>query len=428
MNTVFWAQHAPPAPTLPPLQDEIACDVLVTGGGILGCSAALRLRELGVDVCLLEAQTPGCGASGRNGGLVVPSLPRLGPDDARRLLGADYGERLVRMVAGSARFVFDLIARYALQCDAVQQGWLNPCHAQSLIAPMQARAQAWANAGGQAVWLDADTTRQRSGSHRYLGAIFDPGGGHLNPLAYTRELARQAARLGARMYDTSPATSIRRQQDRWIVHTPGGVVRARRLLQCSHIQHPEINRHITPNLLQDCIPLTVYQLATTVIPANIRHSVLPENTSLSDSRNNLFACRHTADGRLVVGGMAAITHWRAEARLKRTVARRVREVFPQLEHISFEYIWHARAALTPDFLPRIVELGENWLAPLGCNGRGIAMSTSLGWRIAEYLASGNRQHLPIAPGRQVPIPLHAMARFLPQMLLPFGELQDRWRR
>jgi len=427
MKHVFWTQHAPPAPDAGVLQDTIACDVLVVGGGILGCAAALRLRELGVDVCLLEAHAIGCGASGRNGGLVVPSLPRLGPDDAQRLLGADFGSRLVRMVAGSAGFVFDLIARYNLQCDAVQLGWLNPCHAQSLLAPMRARAHAWADAASQAVWLDANAARQHTGSAHYLGAIFDPSGGHLNPLAYTRELARTAAQLGARIHVASPVQNIQRQQGHWIVRTPKGVVHAKRLLQCSHIQHPEINRHITPNLLKSCVPLTVYQMATTVIPDAIRRTVLPENASLSDSRNNLFACRRTADGRLVVGAMAAITHWRAEQRLKRTAARRLWTIFPQLDQISFEYIWSGRAALTPDFLPRIVQFGEHWLAPLGCNGRGIAMSTALGWRMADYFASEDAQHLPIPISQNAPIPLHAAARLLPQWLLPLGDLQDRWR-
>jgi len=428
VNRVFWTVHAPAAAVFPPLHASRHCDVLVVGGGILGCSAAVRLRELGVDVCLLEADAIGSGASGRNGGLVVPSLPRVGPDDAKRLLGETMGQRLISMVAHSAEFVFQRIAHYGLICDAVQQGWIHPCHAHTLIPAMQTRAQAWCNAGGQAVWLDAQATRQRTGSQSYVGAIYDPSGGHLNPLAYTRALAHTAAQLGARIHTATAVQRIQKQGDGWQVQTPSATVHAKSVLQCSHIQNPQINRQITPKLLRSCVPLTVYQLATQVIAPDLRRTLLPDNASLSDSRNNLFACRMTADGRLVAGAMAAITHWRAEARVQRALARRMQRVFPQLGRVQFEYVWSGRAALTPDFLPRIFQLGERWLAPLGCNGRGIAMSTALGFRLADYLVDGNDQHLPVPLRAPAPIAYHAVSQYLPQWLLPIGDLQDRWRR
>lgn len=43
-------------------------DVVVIGGGIVGCSTALHLRKAGWDVILLERQHIGANASGRNGG------------------------------------------------------------------------------------------------------------------------------------------------------------------------------------------------------------------------------------------------------------------------------------------------------------------------------------------------------------------------
>ncbi|WP_155402837.1 NAD(P)/FAD-dependent oxidoreductase, partial [Ralstonia solanacearum] len=64
----LWTATAPAAPPTPALQASIATDVLVIGGGYTGLSTALHLAERGTGVTVLEANDPGWGASGRNGG------------------------------------------------------------------------------------------------------------------------------------------------------------------------------------------------------------------------------------------------------------------------------------------------------------------------------------------------------------------------
>ena len=66
-ESCYWADTVT-NPALPAAQGPLACDVAVIGGGFTGLSAALHLAEAGADVALLEAETPGWGASGRNGG------------------------------------------------------------------------------------------------------------------------------------------------------------------------------------------------------------------------------------------------------------------------------------------------------------------------------------------------------------------------
>ena len=52
----------------PPLDGDTKAHVAIIGGGFTGLSAALHLAEAGIDVVLIEAETIGWGASGRNGG------------------------------------------------------------------------------------------------------------------------------------------------------------------------------------------------------------------------------------------------------------------------------------------------------------------------------------------------------------------------
>lgn len=423
----YWPVAAPPVEKFGVLEGERECDVAIIGAGIMGLACALTLAELGQRVVVLEAQTPAAGASGRNGGLVVPSLPRLGPRDVLRVMDHDHGQRMVSMVAQGAQTVFDLIARYDLKCDAVQSGWLNPAHARELTAGLASRVDDWQRAGGRAKLLTAEATRARVGSEQFHGALFDASGGHLNPFAYTSELARVASAKGVTIFCNTRVEAVTTDGPRRHIKTAHGVVSARQLVQCTNAMQGAGN-DLAPAVRKSIVPLTVFQLATEPLARSVREQVLAGNEALSDTRNNLFALRHTADGRIVTGGMAPVSQWMAEPRLLRSLARRMERIFPQLGTVRFDYIWSGTAALTPDFLPRLFRIDDRWLAPLGCNGRGIAMSTSIGMRLGRYLLENDPSVLPMPIVSAAPIKAHGFARFAPQMLLPVGMIQDAMRR
>jgi glycine/D-amino acid oxidase-like deaminating enzyme len=93
----LWAAVTPPALELPKLVGNAEADVVVIGAGFTGLSAALHLREAGVDVAVIEAMEPGWGASGRNNGQVIPTLSRPDPEDIIAKHGA-VGERFVALL------------------------------------------------------------------------------------------------------------------------------------------------------------------------------------------------------------------------------------------------------------------------------------------------------------------------------------------
>ena len=72
LNNTYYAATANAWETQAALQGEAHCDVCVIGGGFTGLSAALACAEKGLSVILLEAETIGFGASGRNGGQLIP--------------------------------------------------------------------------------------------------------------------------------------------------------------------------------------------------------------------------------------------------------------------------------------------------------------------------------------------------------------------
>ncbi|MEO0749915.1 MAG: FAD-dependent oxidoreductase, partial [Pseudomonadota bacterium] len=83
----LWTATANRMPDFPQLHGHTKTDVVVVGGGFSGLSTALHLAEAGVQVTLLEAQQPGWGASGRNGGQI-----NVGLKDAPSVIRKKFGD------------------------------------------------------------------------------------------------------------------------------------------------------------------------------------------------------------------------------------------------------------------------------------------------------------------------------------------------
>ena len=67
----LWADTAEPLPAFPKLAGEAKADVVIIGAGYTGLSAAHHIAKSGLSPIVLEAEHPGWGASGRNGGVIT---------------------------------------------------------------------------------------------------------------------------------------------------------------------------------------------------------------------------------------------------------------------------------------------------------------------------------------------------------------------
>ena len=417
----LWHATAAPPPPLTPREGDDAADVAIVGAGYLGLSTALHLAEQGARVVVVEAREPGFGASGRNTGFVVPSfVTPIGPREVEAALGGARAERLCRLVGGAGERVFELVRKHRIACDATQAGWLQPAHARARLDLLERRQGDWVRHGKSLVLVDRDETARLTGLGSYHGALLDPSGGHVNPLGYARGLARAALAAGAEIRIAAPVTDIRGGRRGWVLETPRGrIVAERALLATNALTGP-----LAPRVARSVVPLVVHQIATRPIDPVNRGRILPGNHSLSDTRRDIFALRWTSEGRLVTGGTAALGAG-APGRLRRSLVRRLGRLVPIAGRVEVEYAWRGLICLTRDFLPRVFEVDRGLFAAVGCNGRGLALSTALGGELAAFLASGDPAALPVPIARPAPIRGHLAARHLPSVLLPWARLRDR---
>ncbi|MBN9219812.1 MAG: FAD-binding oxidoreductase [Mesorhizobium sp.] len=407
----------------PALHGGICVDLAIIGAGFTGLSTALHTAEKGLSVAVLEAEQVAWGATGRNAGFVVPNFAKRDPNDIVAQLGPDRGERLVDFAAGSADLVFGLIKRHGIECDAVRNGWIQPAHSPAALEKTKSRATQWASRGRPAVALDDKSVTELTGVRGYAGGWMDRSGGVLNPVEYARGLADAAETAGARIFEHTRVSSIGRIGDEWLLKTVSGEVSAGKVLVATNAYGGALNR----TLARTYVPLKVFQIATAPLPRETRARFLPGGQGFGDTRRNLFTLRLDKENRLISGGMH-IVGIGAEHRVPLAIWRRLARELELKDPPPLQFSWSGLAAIEPDFLPRLVDLGPGLIAGFACNGRGIAMTTAMGKVLADWASGADARDLPLPFAPPSPIPFHAMVRYAPNAMLPWSLLRDRLER
>jgi glycine/D-amino acid oxidase-like deaminating enzyme len=395
-STSLWEVTCAASRDWPALGGQHAAQIAIIGGGYTGLSAALHVAEAGKDVALLDAETPGWGGSGRNGGQVI-----AGVKDDPEALTARFGEGIAHHVGSGPDLVFSLIERHAIACAPVRTGWLQPAVSTATLATLRSRARQWQALGVPIRLLDAAETAAHTGSTLYPGALLDPRGGTVQPLAYARGLADALAALGGRIFARSPATRIERTANGWRAETPSGAITAEKLILATNAYSGPLHE----TLRRSVVAIPSFQVATEKLPPGLLASILPGGQAASDLRRLLRYFR-VFDGRLLMGARGVFADPAPPALIARLRAA-IAEIFPAAAGLKLDYAWGGMVAVTADHLPHLHEPEPGLLAGLGYNGRGVAMATLMGASLAKSVL-GEPAAFPKTPLR--PIRFHRFAR------------------
>ncbi len=394
----LWEETAVAPPATAPLGASTRTRVAIVGAGYLGLSAALHLAEAGADAVVLDAEGPGFGASGRSGGQVIPGL-KYDPEEIEAVMGRERGERLWRFAGSTADFVFDLVARLGLKAQARRTAWIQGIHAEAAAVRARSRARQWQARGADVSYVDAGEATRLVGTSIYAGAFVDRRAGTIQPLSYSRELARAALAAGARIHGKSKVVSVARQGTGWRVETASGAhVDAEHVFVCTNAY----SGPLFPDLPASIVAANSLQIATVPLPADLRAAILPGGEVLSDTRRIIRYWRTDDQGRFIMGGRGPYREPGPESdwgHLKRDAA----SLYPALAGISFTHRWSGRVAIHPDYWPRLHVPEPGLYAAIGCQGRGIGWQSAMGAELARLVLDKDREPvLPVSGVTRIP--------------------------
>ncbi|WP_292380704.1 FAD-binding oxidoreductase, partial [Mesorhizobium sp.] len=368
----YYVATANPAPDHPALTGDAEADLVVVGGGCTGLSAALHAAERGLKVVLLEGGKIGWGASGRNGGQIIPGL-RKGAKELVRAFGPERAKALFDLAFEARGLVLDIIERHGIECDLRLTGHLVGAVNGSDMREFEEEAECLAKVMDfPHVEILSAAEARRMVDTPYLGASFETLGGHMHPLNYTLGLAGAASAAGVTIHENSVA--VRLEREPFIrVFTDKGSVRARHVV----LAGDALLNGLEPRVNSRIMPIGNYIVATEPLGAR---NVIPSNAAVSDTLFVVNYYRMSADGRLLFGGGERYT----PADIGGFVRPHMEKTFPQLRGCRIDHAWGGLVSVTTSRLPHVGHYGEVYFAH-GYSGKGVILSTLSGKLLAEAI-------------------------------------------
>lgn len=405
----LYATHPDSAARREALNGEAIADVCIVGAGLTGLGAALTLANAGQRVIILEKASVGGGASGVNGGQVHPGQRR---DQA--WLEARVGETQARelwQIAEEARcWLAELINQYAIDCT-YRSGLLYIAHRKRYFHNLAKDAEHLTCCYGVTGLEVLDECEVKKYTHMRgaFGGVFNPHGGHLDPLALTRGLAIASEAAGAHIYERSPVCKFNPDGAGWRIVTRGGCVKARALILTGDGSLDGLSDEVAAHVM----PLVNFMIATAPLDPALADTVLKGPIAASDTRFVVNYFRRTLDNRIIFGGGESYGSGLPD-NFQQRVRKRMLELYPQLEQAPITHGWGGKLGITATRLPFVRKLDAGLYAASGYSGQGVMLAPYTGRIIGQaILGDEARCHLMAS----MPVPSLPGGRWLRRPLL-----------
>jgi taurine dehydrogenase large subunit len=389
------------------LESNAQVDVAIIGGGYTGLSCAYHLaRDHGIRATVLEANRPGWGCSGRNGGFARAAIGRYAWSKMLELHGRDTARAMFGEALAAVDNVRSLIREGAIECDALEAGHLKIAHRASRAAGLRSEAEILQREFEYpAEYVEADELRsQHFAGPEAHGALRVPDAIAVHPLKLALGVSRMARAAGAAVHGASPVTAWTRDGATHVLTTPRATLRARNVVIATNGYTPE---HLHPGLRATTLPVLSHIVVTRpMTPDEKAAGGFQTEHVLTDTRNLLYYWRRLPDDRILFGGRGRITETPdGQAAQREFLLDALKRKVPALENITVDYDWWGWVCLTSDFLPHVSRAADDASVhyAIGYQGSGVSYALYAGKRLAAQIGGESMQSLPVsAPLKRFP--------------------------
>ncbi|MBA4502630.1 NAD(P)/FAD-dependent oxidoreductase [Marinobacterium marinum] len=418
-----WYEQLDQVSDFPALNGDRQVDLVVIGGGFVGCAAARRMAENRPDakVLLLEALKIGQGASGRNSGFVIDQPHKRDLESGNEALK----QKIVRLNRVAVEYLETQIEHFGIDCQ-----WSHAGKYQAAVGPRGRKHldhyEQLLQQGGEAYQrLSREEMRSVFGTDFYSAAIHTPGGALMQPAALMRGLA-DSMPDNVEIAENTAVTSIKRTRDGFELMAGRAHIRCRQLILGTNIFTAELG-YMADRILPI---MTFASMTAPLTDEQLRRYGGRLDWGITPADHAGTTLRMTQDRRLIVRNSYRYAHdYNTPQALIPQVSARHRKAFderyPQLSDVAFEYTWGGASGLSGNFETYFGELESNIFASCCDQSVGAARGTISGMMLADMACgrrsdllcdmqnvSGCPSRLPPKPLLRIGVPMRlAMARF-----------------
>ncbi len=385
----------------PALDGECAADVAIVGAGYTGLwtAYALKLHDPGLRIAIVEAETAGYGASGRNGGFVSAGIS----GEARvyeRVHPPEAVVRAERAMIDGIDWIGAAVARESIDCGWVKGG----AYRVATSAPQLARARSGLATKQARGYTEADirfVTREEIETEVRIagarGGTYTPHCARADPARLARGLADACERCGVVIYERSPATAIAPGR---VTCTTGSITAA------VVVQATEAFTTRLPGERRRYLPLASHMIATEPLPPEAWDELGWAGCApIADQHYQFVYAQRTPDDRIAIGGRGLTYRFggairesdEAQPAIHGRLEQALRRLFPAAATATVTHRWGGFFAAPRDWSMSVAFDPSSGLARAGgYSGHGVVAS-SLGGRTLADLITGTESELTSLP-------------------------------
>ncbi len=373
-----------------PLPGPASYDVVVVGAGFTGLWTAyyLSVADPTLRIAVLEAETVGFGASGRNGGW----CSALFPTPWSRLVAASSEAealRLHRAMADTVVEVGRVVEAEQIDADYQRGGTLTLARSRPQAVRLRselAESRAHGFTPADVRWLEESEARGQLDATGVLGGLFTPHCAAVHPAKLVRGLAAAVEKRGVRIFER---TRVRAIEPRGVV-TDVGRVSADVVVRATEAWASQL-----PGSRRAVAPVYSLMVATEPLPESTWAGIgLDQRSTFTDGRHVIIYGQRTADGRLAFGGRGAPYHlgsrirpdFDSEPRVFGKLRRTLVDLLPQLNGVEFTHAWGGPLGIARDWAASVGldrSTGQAWAG--GYVGDGVGTTNLAGRTLADLI-------------------------------------------
>ena len=380
----YWHSNVE-TPTIPLLDIPKEVDVAIVGAGFTGLATALHLLRGGKSVALFDAMTLGEGASGKNGGMIGPSLHKLGLDGLTDTYGKDKAIDILQEGMTAIQYFQEFVKDENIDCDLAMTGRLRGVTNQkALDGVLRDSEKLKALKGFKFDAVKKENIQGEIGSDLYQGGVIYHQDGGVHPQKLVLALAQKVISLGGTIHQKTLVGDITKTPTGFQIETAKNPLVAGNVVIASNGYTKKFSNGKLPYFYKRLLPITSAMIATEELPQETIDRLFPKKRMHGGNHRLVQYYRASPDHKRVLFGARGPDAQDRSLQNGTVLKKHLCKIFPELQNARIDYSWCGKVAYTFDHTPHLGQHDGLYYA-IGYCGSGVTRSIYLARQLSRKI-------------------------------------------